>query len=593
MKFRTLLLPLLFALTSQAQIHYEVNCNGLDYPELDGGRTELEFADINQDGNPDIVSIGDHGSPFFNTDQHGVMVWFGDGQGNFDVQQTGDFGYGGIATGDVNNDGNLDVGYGMHHNYSGVDLGDQLIEVALGDGSGTAWIPWDDGLASNGEDWGMFGTDFGDVDNDGDLDIVSISFGGSAGLHVYTNHMDGTWSQSFGFLGGNSDEIVLFGDINNDGFLDIAAGHQFGTAYFGDGTGDFENRDDNLPESSYSLKGIDLGDADNDGGKDLSFINENGAPEVWHWSNANNQWEDISGSLPDSGEYEMTALADMDIDGNVDLVAYGSGSGTIWLGDGSGQWEETTNFSTAEEGSCQALRAGSDTDHNGHPDIALVAEVPEGMFMYQNYLYGLRETSVAEDLSVSGLYPGGDEIFYSGSIRCIRWITEVPGNDSSWIDIALSLNGASGPWNTVAQNIPDNGRYQWTIPEANTENGLLRYTVHTQQSQQTYTMQQPFTIVHETTTRINSSDAADTKRLKIYPNPANRYVVLKSTSCAAAGKAFLEITDLTGKKWLTSHTGKVYLQGSIKIPVAKLPVGTYIISLQTPHSTCRNLFIKK
>lgn len=71
----------------------------------------------------------------------------------------------------------LDVAYGMHHKWGTGDLGDQLIEVSLGDGTGMNWIPWDDGLATNGEDWGMFGADFADVDNDGDLDIGSVSFG--------------------------------------------------------------------------------------------------------------------------------------------------------------------------------------------------------------------------------------------------------------------------------------------------------------------------------------------------------------------------------------------------------------------------------
>ena len=55
----------------------------------------------------------------------------------------------------------------------------------------------------------MFGTDFADVDNDGDLDLGSLSFGCCAGVHIYLNHSDGTWTQSFGILGGNASSRAL------------------------------------------------------------------------------------------------------------------------------------------------------------------------------------------------------------------------------------------------------------------------------------------------------------------------------------------------------------------------------------------------
>lgn len=127
---------------------YFESSNGLGLG-LDGGRTELEMVDVDGDGHVDLVSVGDHGSPFINTQQHGVMVWFGSGLGQWTLQQEGDFGYGGVAVGDVNGDGFQDVGYGVHHDYSATDLGDQLLEVALGDGSGISWQAWDDGLATD------------------------------------------------------------------------------------------------------------------------------------------------------------------------------------------------------------------------------------------------------------------------------------------------------------------------------------------------------------------------------------------------------------------------------------------------------------
>ncbi len=267
------------------RLAYVESSVGLVPPTLDGGGTELEMGDVDGDGHLDLVSIGDHGSPYVNTDQHGVMVWFGDGAGSWGVVMTGEFGYGGIALGDVNGDGFMDVGYGMHHNYSGIDLGDQLLEVALGDGSGSSWTPWDDGLATNGEDWGMFSTDFADVDNDGDLDVGSNSFGCCAGVHVYLNQGDGTWVQSFGFLGGNSADEIVFGDINGDGNADFAVSQQYGTVYLGDGSGGFALDDGNLPAGGSSGRlGVSLGDVNGDGREDLAFRTSSGGLEVWAWT---------------------------------------------------------------------------------------------------------------------------------------------------------------------------------------------------------------------------------------------------------------------------------------------------------------------
>ena len=42
---------------------------GLDVPKKEKGKTEYEVIDINGDGYLDIVSVGDHGSPFFNSDE--------------------------------------------------------------------------------------------------------------------------------------------------------------------------------------------------------------------------------------------------------------------------------------------------------------------------------------------------------------------------------------------------------------------------------------------------------------------------------------------------------------------------------------------
>ncbi|MBD3163262.1 MAG: hypothetical protein GF346_12365, partial [Candidatus Eisenbacteria bacterium] len=297
---RCLTLLLVLAAGPASALDYVESSDGLIPPTMDGGRSEVEFADVDDDGNVDLVSIGDHGSPYINTDQHGIMVWFGDGAGSWDVAMTGNFGYGGIAIGDIDGDGLWDAAYGMHHDYSGTDLGDQLLEAALGDGTGRSWSPYDDGLASAGEEWGMFGTDLADIDNDGDLDLGSASFGCCSGVHVYRNEGDGTWTHVWGFLGGNSSMDFAFADVNADGFADLLTAHEAGTVYLGDVSGSFTNADANLPGAGSVRRTPSAGDVDGDGDLDLAFRGSGGSAEVWLFS-GDGPWIDASAGLPNSG----------------------------------------------------------------------------------------------------------------------------------------------------------------------------------------------------------------------------------------------------------------------------------------------------
>lgn len=474
------------------QLTYVESSTGLNFPEWEGGMSELEFADIDLDGHVDFVSIGDHGSPGINSSEHGVMVYFGDGNGTWSVHMEGNFGYGGIAVGDINNDGFPDVGYGMHHDYSSNDFGDQLIEAALGDGTGLSWTPWDDGLATNGEDWGMFGTDFADIDVDGDLDLGSNSFGCCAGVHVYRNNMDGTWTQTFGWLGGNSDMRFVFGDLNNDGYPDFISANSNGAVYLGDGTGNFTPAGGNLPGPSY--RGPSIGDIDNDGDRDLAMVTT--SLEVWGWDEPTGQWVDYTGNLPAGGGYEETQLFDMNVDGFIDLAAFGNSQFTLWLGDGTGNWTEAAQFNTPQSGDCHAFRVGGDVDHNGYPDIILLAE--QGTWWnYQNHLHCYKESSTASDLTSFPVFPGGLEVFHQHSVQFIDWLSAVPGNVPSWIRLEYSTSGNAGPWSVIADSLPNSGRYQWTVPQASSTECFIRITAYTQSDEVSSVTPQPFTIIGE------------------------------------------------------------------------------------------------
>ncbi len=570
----------LFSLTI-GQLSYIESSSGLiNNPRLDEGRTELEFADINNDGNPDIISIGDHGNPYINSEQHGIMVWFGDGQGNWTVYQYGNFGYGGIAVGDVNRDGKLDVGYGMHHNYAQEDLGDDMLEVALGDGTGRMWVAWDDGLMPGGACWGMFSTDFADVDHDGLLDIGSCSFGYGVGLRVYLNRGDGTWVESWGTPESiNSDMEFYFRDVNLDGNPDIICATAGPAVYFGDGQGSFYPGDSGLPRSNYGLSGISPGDVDNDGGFDIAFCNNQGGVEVWCWNDSAGVWHSFSNGLPTSGNYGGTQLCDMNADGYVDVGAVGGGRITIWTGDGDGNWTRAVDINTNSPGSYEAYRTGADFDHNGRPDMAVV--LMEGTFPnYRNYARAYKEATPRNSLRIFPVFPRGGERFWNNSVQFIDWWSEVPRAESSgagFVRLEISTTGPDGPWSLIADSLPNNGRYQWLVPqEISSRDCFIRYTVFKDGQVSSVINPRPFFIGDPTGVKseIRNFVFRSASICHVVPNPTSERARVMLTTPAERDWLW-QLLDVSGqvRRWGRVNSG----DREFFLDTRDLPAGVYFI----------------
>jgi hypothetical protein len=586
-KFVLIFTCLLLINTVIYSLEYIESSSGLQTPEWESGRTEIEMADINQDGHIDILSIGDHGSPYINATEHGIMVWFGDGQDSWSVYQNGDFGYGGIAVGDVNNDGHMDVGYGMHHNYSSTDFGDSIMEVALGDGTGQNWTPWDDGISTGG-DWGMFSTDFADINNDGYLDIGSVSFGADDGIHIFINHGDGTWNQSFGFLGGNSTMHFIFGDVNADGNADFCAAHEYGSIYLGDGQGNFVVADGNLPPiGNVGRLGPSLGDVDNDGDQDFAFTNSNGGIEVWTWQ-GNNNWSNFSGSLPTTGPYYLSQLYDMNIDGFIDLVAFGDSTITVWLGNGTSSWTQDVTFYTIGPGTSESFRVGGDADHNGYPDIAIVNEEGSGWNPI-NHLRFYKENSIPESLFVFPMYPRGKERFEAGSVHFIDWTCGVPPGRGSTMRLEYSTNGSSGPWAMIVPGAPNNGRYQWSIPEGiSSESCYIKYTAITNINRDTAIStaitRAPFKISPVSSIKEIKVPISENPTIKVIPTISKHSVQIQITTFGLT-KAELKVYDNQGR--LIRNLFKTWGSGEFSInwdktngKGMKVTPGNYFIVLE-------------
>lgn len=141
------------------------------------------------------------------------------------------------------------------------------------------------GVASGAQSWSA---DFGDIDNDGDLDLfvgnhdVTSAFYLNDGTGHFTDETGPAQLDSdFGFL------VIqtTWADFNNDGYIDLLAmGNGNHTIALNDGDGTFTTEEDyfsNFPVNSYAL-----GDLDNDGFIDL-YITANG---YGGWGNE--AWED-------------------------------------------------------------------------------------------------------------------------------------------------------------------------------------------------------------------------------------------------------------------------------------------------------------
>ncbi len=184
----------------------------------------IAIADLNGDGNPDIVAGCGHSGT--------VGVWLNQGAGAFSSVDNANFSVGkstdvpfGIAVGDVNGDGKLDVVVADDASSSS-----PAVELLLGNGDGTfqTGTVVASGFSPNGGSGGVALADL--TGPGGPLDIVSTEnyAPGVVGVAVMLNNGTGTfatpvtYSFGSGTLSGGSDWVSV-ADLNGDGIPDIVA----------------------------------------------------------------------------------------------------------------------------------------------------------------------------------------------------------------------------------------------------------------------------------------------------------------------------------------------------------------------------------
>ncbi|MCB1565449.1 MAG: VCBS repeat-containing protein [Rhodanobacteraceae bacterium] len=252
----------------------------------------------------------------------------------------------------------------------------------------------------------------GDVDRDGDIDLIAGNAAGTEPKRLYLNNGSidpwvGVTPVSIGSEAGGTRALAL-GDVDGDGDLDLvdARANAVNRYYLGDGSGGFDSGSD-ISSDADNTAAIVLGDVDRDGDLDVIAGNDGVADRLYLNNGTADPWRDgDGGSIVSATDLpgavlatQALALGDVDRDGDLDLIAANAGAANrLYLNDNSPGVFGSASGITTDADLSFAIVLG-DVDHDG--DLDLIA----GNYGAHNRLY-LNNGGVG--VSWSGFANGGD-----------------------------------------------------------------------------------------------------------------------------------------------------------------------------------------
>jgi hypothetical protein len=308
------------------------------------GFTDLAIADVSGDGRADVITASFYVSVRLGTVGGGLGAKADYGATAAPFNATS------VAVGDVDGDGLPDIVAGQHQD------GHFAVYLNLGGGVFAEPVVYFDYRAP------VLRLALGDVDGDGDLDVL----GAGDGLVVLLNAGDGTLGAPILYPTGDGDSLAV-ADFDGDGDLDAAVG-DFGVPrridlFRNSGNGTFLAPEPYYDAGPWELAAADL---DGDGRVDLAAAASVGAGVHLLWNDGAGFAQ--PGRSPSPVAPYGVALGDVDGDGRADAVVadHTTSDAALLLGDGRGAFLPGLAFEGAD------VMMG-DLDGDGDDDLIVYA----------------------------------------------------------------------------------------------------------------------------------------------------------------------------------------------------------------------------